>query len=139
MSGDNARLAREFVTKVLATGDLDRADELVSPEVVVHVPVRPEPLRGLEALKRYIAGFRAALPDVGFTVEDEIVQDDRVVLRVTVHGTHRGELLGVPPTGRYVRVPEVLILRFAEGRIVEDWVSVDLLGLLAQLDALPNR
>jgi steroid delta-isomerase-like uncharacterized protein len=133
------QLARRFVTDVLAGGDLDRADDLVAADVVVHVPVRPEPLRGLAALKDYIAGFRAALPDVGFVIEDEIAEGDRVVLRLTIDGTHRGELLGVAPTGRRVRVPEVLILRVAGGRIVEDWVQVDLLGLLAQLEAGPGH
>jgi steroid delta-isomerase-like uncharacterized protein len=133
------QLARRFVSDVLAAGDLGRADDLVADDVVVHVPVRPEPLRGLAALKEYIATFRAALPDVGFVIEDEIAQDDRVVLRLTVDGTHRGELLGVAPTGKRISVPEVLILRVSGGRIVEDWVQVDLLGLLAQLGALPGR
>jgi predicted ester cyclase len=135
---DPALIARRFVAEVLDGGRLAAAGELVSPEVVVHVPAREEPLRGLDALTAYIAGFRAALPDVAFELEDLLADGDRVAVRLTVSGTHAGELLGVAPTGRRVRVPEVLILRVEDGLIVEDWVQADLLGLLAQLGAGPG-
>jgi steroid delta-isomerase-like uncharacterized protein len=136
---DPARTARRFVVEVLDGGRLEAAGELVSPGVVVHAPARDEPLRGLDALTAYIAGFRAALPDVSFRIEDLLADGDRVAVRLTVSGTHEGELLGVAPTGRRVSVPEVLILRVEDGLIVEDWVQVDLLGLLAQLGGGPGH
>jgi steroid delta-isomerase-like uncharacterized protein len=136
---DAALIARRFVEDVLDAGKLDAAGQFVSADVVVHVPASDEPLRGLGALTAYIAGFRLALPDVAFEIEDLLADGDRVAVRLTVTGTHEGELLGVAPTGRRVRVGEVLILRVEDGLIVEDWVQADLLGLLAQLGAGPGH
>lgn len=133
-----ALIARRFVEEVLDAGKLDTAGQVVSPGVVVHVPASDEPLRGLDALTAYIAGFRLALPDVAFQIDDLLADGDRVAVRLTVTGTHEGELLGVAPTGRRISVGEVLILRIDDGLIVEDWVQVDLLGLLAQLGAGPG-
>lgn len=132
---DPATIARRFVAEVLDGDQLHRAAELVAPGVVVHAPTRDEPLVGLDALLGYIRSFRAALSDLSFRVEDVLADGDRVALRLTVAGTHSGELFGIAATGLRVSVPEVLILRVSGGLIVEDWVQADLLGLRAKLAA----
>jgi steroid delta-isomerase-like uncharacterized protein len=130
---DAATVARAFVTDVLGPGDLAALDGLVHPDVVVHPPTATEPLRGRDALGTYIAGFRRALDGLDFAIEDVISEGDRAVVRLTVTGTHVGDLLGVAATGKRVSVPEVLILKVSDGVIVEDWVFADLLGLLGAL------
>jgi steroid delta-isomerase-like uncharacterized protein len=94
--------------------------------------------RGPEAIKRRLDEWRAAFPDWRFTVEDMVAEGDLVMTRCTVRGTHRGELLGLPPTGREVAYTEILISRVSEGRIVEQSVLIDRLGLLQELGALPD-
>jgi steroid delta-isomerase-like uncharacterized protein len=120
----------------LNAGDLATLDELVAPGFVDRMPLPGVP-PGRDGLKQVIAQFRAAFPDAHWTVEDLIAEGDKVAVRVTFRGTHRGELFGVPPTGRQVTVPGIGIYRVVDGQIAEEWVVRDLLGLLQQLGALP--
>lgn len=82
--------------------------------------------------------FRAAFPDLEMSVDDMIVAGDMVADRVTWRATHRGELMGIPPTGRRVTVTEIHLARIADGKIVERWGNWDPLGLLRQLGAVPT-
>ena len=81
--------------------------------------------------------MRAALPDVQISIEDTVVEGDKVVVRVALEGTHRGEGLGVSPTGRRVKIAGIVLVQFADGRIIRGWNSWDQLGLLQQLGAIP--
>jgi steroid delta-isomerase-like uncharacterized protein len=96
-----------------------------------------EELRGIpptrEGLKQKYTLLRAGFPDFGFMIEDLFGVDDRVAVRVTVRGTHEGEFMGQPATGRRFAVPSVGIFRIADGRIVEHWGIFDQLAMLAQL------
>jgi predicted ester cyclase len=94
--------------------------------------------RGAEAVKRRISDWQAAFPNWRFTVEDMLAEGDLVMTRCTVRGTHQGELFSLPPTGREVAYTEILLSRVAEGRIVEQSVLVDRLGLLQELGVLPG-
>jgi predicted ester cyclase len=78
-----------------------------------------------------------AFPDLHIAVEDMIAEGDKIVIRDTVTGTHKGELMGVPPTGNSVSYNEIFIFRFAEGRVIETWGVVDVLSLMRQLGAIP--
>jgi predicted ester cyclase len=84
-----------------------------------------------------VMAFRTAFPNWVETVEDVIGEDDRVVVRVTGSGTHRGEFQGVAPTGRHVTAGGIGIARIEDGRIAEAWAAYDALGLLVQLGAIP--
>jgi predicted ester cyclase len=97
-----------------------------------------EPIRGLDAFKQFIAAQFGVFPDMAVTVEDLIAEGDRVAARVTTRGTHAGELIGLPPTGRRVEWSGISMTRHAGGKIVEQWGEFDALGLLQQLsgDAL---
>jgi steroid delta-isomerase-like uncharacterized protein len=88
-------------------------------------------------LKGAVQLFRTAFPDLHFTIEDEIAEGDTVVSRWTARGTHRGEFMGTPPTGRTIAVTGMDILHFVDGRIRENWAAFDALGLLQQLGAIP--
>ena len=95
-------------------------------------------LVGREGHKQLIAAFRAAFPDLRVAVEDLLEEGDRVALRWRAEGTHRGELMGIAPTGRRVTLTGIEILRIAGGKIAEYWQSWDRLGMYQQLGAVPG-
>ncbi len=111
-------------------------DELIAAHYVRHDPNAPE-VRGPEAEKQLVTMYLTAFPDLHFTIEDLIAEGDTVVARLQVQGTHKGELLGIPPTDKGVTLTAIEIYRLADGKIVEQWVVVDTLGLLQQLGAIP--
>jgi steroid delta-isomerase-like uncharacterized protein len=131
----NKQVVRRFVDEY-QTGRSDQAfAELLAPDVVDHS--RPPGIApGAEGVRQQFEGFRAAFPDFRATVLDQIAEGDRVVTRKVFHGTHEGELMGIPATGREVEIHLIDIVRVAEGRIVEHWNVVDLLGVMRQLGAL---
>jgi predicted ester cyclase len=82
--------------------------------------------------------FRQAFPDSYFTVEDMIAEGDKVATHKTFHGTHEGEFMGMPPTGRRVSMELIDIVRISEGRVVEHWSMGDNLGMMQQLGVIPR-
>ena len=90
-----------------------------------------------EELKQHIAAFEAAFPGYGMIVEDMIAEGDKVVVRGAMHGTHKGDLMGIPPTGKQVTISVIIIYRIADGKIVEHWMIADQLGLMQQLGVFP--
>lgn len=131
--------AHRLADEVFTQGDLAVADELVAADYVHHVP-GDQPAPGLTGLKEWVTLMHRTFPDFRVIVEDQIAEGDRVVQRMTARGTHQGELFGIPPTGTGVCVPFIEINRVGpDGKFVEHWSSVDLLGLLQQLGALPTQ
>jgi steroid delta-isomerase-like uncharacterized protein len=112
-------------------GAYDLADELFHPESVT--PDAPQLPRGPEGCKQVARIFRTAFPDFNMTVEDVVAEDDLVVCRFRQTGTHRGELFGVPATGRGVDFGEIALCQIAGGQIVSTWFQTDMLGLMSQL------
>jgi steroid delta-isomerase-like uncharacterized protein len=112
-------------------------DEVVDPDVRIGTPL-PIDAAGAQALKQVWATLLRAYPDLHVTVEDVIAEADKLVCRNVVTGTHQGEYLGLPPTGRSVTYNEIFIFRFEGGRIAETWGVVDLLAQLRQLGAIPE-
>ncbi|HEU5333604.1 MAG TPA: ester cyclase [Actinocrinis sp.] len=111
-------------------------DEVTAPDVVVRTPL-PIGTTGAQALKEVFRRLRHAFPDLHIAVEDTIAEGDKVVFRNTVTGTHRGEYMGVAPTGKTIRYEEIFILRTAGGRIAELWGVVDIAAQMRQLGLLP--
>jgi steroid delta-isomerase-like uncharacterized protein len=111
-------------------------DEVVEPDLVFHAPV-PTDATGVQALKRVWVVLLRAFPDIHVAVEDVIAEGDRVVTRNTVTGTHQGDFLGLPPTGKSVSYNEIFVVRFADGRIAEIWGVVDALAQMKQLGMIP--
>jgi steroid delta-isomerase-like uncharacterized protein len=116
---------------------LDFLDELCTPGYRVHFPGTPEPM-GSEASKPVWSQYFVAFPDLRHTVEDLFAEDDRVVLRMRIRGTHTGEFMGLPPTGRTIALSSINVLRCAGGKVAEQWIEYDALGMLQQLGAIPS-
>ena len=137
MSEKNKAIARaEF--EVWSNGDLDRLDDLVAPDVVHHDPYDPHAADGLDGLKETIRLNRKAFPDMRITVEDQLAEGDKVTTRWTATMTHEGRLGSAAPTGRRATISGITIERFGDGKVVEAWRSMDTLGLLRGIGALPD-
>jgi steroid delta-isomerase-like uncharacterized protein len=122
------------------TGDAEliskTIDEIVEPDALVRTPL-PTDATGAELLKEVFARLLRAYPDLHITVDDLIGEGDKVVMRDTVTGTHQGEYMGIPPTGKSVTYSEIFIARFAGGRIAETWGVVDVFSQMKQLGVIP--
>lgn len=136
----NKRIGRLVLEEMWGRGRLDLADELYAADYDDHVGKGPEPaeLRGADGIKRAVAAFRTAFPDLTYMVEDEIAEGDLVMARFSARGTHLGPFLGLAPTGRVVTYAGIDVNRIRDGRIVESWVQYDALGLLQQLGIVPE-
>jgi steroid delta-isomerase-like uncharacterized protein len=123
------------------TGDAEliskTIDELVEPDALIRTPL-PLETTGAQKLKEVFARLHRAYPDLHVTIEDLVAEGDKVVSRNTVTGTHRGEYMGLPATGKSVTYNEIFIARFAGGRIAETWGVVDVLSQMRQLGAIPG-
>ena len=128
--------ARRLPEELLTQGDLAIADEVLAPDHIHHALTRPA--SGVEGAKQFVLALRRAFPDLSAVVEAEIAEGETVVQRIACSGTHQGELLGLPPTGRRAAWQLVAIQRIGpDGKCAEHWASWDQLGLLQQLGALP--
>jgi predicted ester cyclase len=137
MSAENKIIARRYGEDFWGRGDLQAAAELFAPDVIDHCPL-PGQAPGLEGQRQVVSMFRNAFPDLRVTADDIVAEADRVVLRWTGHGTHRGELMGIAPTGRQVRITGIDILRVGGGRIVERWGEDNAFSLMQQLGVIPG-
>lgn len=138
MSDQNTALVERAIAEVWNQGNFSNLDELVANDIVVHTSTPGDEIRGAAGIRQFYTMLRDAFPDIHFTVEDQIAAGDRVVTRWTASGTHRGEFMGVAPTGRRVRVSGVDIDRIVGGKVVECWPITDYLHLLQQLGAVPE-
>jgi predicted ester cyclase len=122
------------------TGDVEliskTIDELVEPNAAIHTPLSIE-ATGAQLLKEVFGRLLRAYPDLHITVEDLIEEGDKIVSRNTVTGTHQGEYMGLPPTGKSVTYNEIIIVRFAGGRVAETWGVVDVFSQMKQLGVIP--
>ncbi len=134
---EHLKLARRLFEEGWSKGNLDVVDECVGASYVGYDPAQPEPTRGIEALKQSIQGYRAAFPDLTFTIDEAYAAGaDHTVLRWTARGTQQGALLGISPTGRSASVVGLTLSRIEGGKIVEEHTNWDTLGLLQQLGAI---
>jgi steroid delta-isomerase-like uncharacterized protein len=132
----NKVVARRFGEEVWGHGDLQAAEELLAENFIEHNPV-PGQGPGREGHKQVLKVWRVGFPDLTITVDDVLGDGDQVVVRWTAHATHRGELMGIPATGRPVTLTGIDILRIVDGRIVERWGEFNSAEMLQQLGALP--
>jgi predicted ester cyclase len=122
------------IYQAVNTGDLALLDKFVAPGYVEH----SEGFQGVEPFKQQITAFRAAFPDLRVTIEDLLLADGgRFASRTTVTGTHTGDLMGMPPTGRRISVEAVDIGRIADGQAQERWGGLNMYALLTQLGVIP--
>ena len=138
MSQENKALFERLITEVFGRGNLNVVDELIAQDVIDHDPV-PGQEPGVAGLKAGAKMFRSAFPDLNVTVEDLIAEGDKVVARVTTTGTHKGDFMGIPATGRSISVKEFHIVRILNGKAVEHWGLEDSLGMMQQLGVIPEE
>lgn len=134
MSEENKAIARRS-WEAVTQGDLDAQMEVYAADCVIHEP--DEDIHGTEGLRQFVAMFLNAFPDMQIAVEDEIAEGDKVVTRWRARGTHRGELMGIPPTGNKVSITGITIHRIENGKIAEEWEMPDNLGMMQQLGIIP--
>jgi hypothetical protein len=132
---DNRANFRHFCD-AMNTGDPEiisrTIDELVEPDALIRTPL-PLDSTGRDRLKEVFTRLHRAFPDLHVTIEDLIAEGDKVVARNTVTGTHRGEYMGLQPTGKSVTYDEIFIFRFVGGRVAETWGVVDVFAQMRQL------
>jgi predicted ester cyclase len=136
----NKANSRRFYKDAANKGNVDLLDELADPNGVIHQAdgVGGTDIRGREAFKQFLKTYYAAFPDLRFTVEDQVAEGDKVVTRWTSEGTHKGELMGIAPTGKHAaNVTGISIDRYSGGKFVEGWGNWDTLGLMQKLGIIP--
>ncbi len=106
-------------------------DELQMPDVQYHSSSMQ--LNGVEEYKQAYGMFLSAFHDTKITIEDMIAEDDKVITQVTMHGVHRGEFEDIPPTGKSISISGFTLYRLVDGKIAEEWESLDELGMMTQL------
>ena len=136
----NKATARRWFTDIIAQGQLEVADEIFAANHVIHDPHAPPSgwPNGPEGLKMVASVFGGGFRDWNITVEDQLAEGDRVASRWVASAINTGSVMGVPPSGKTVRVTGVNVARFAEGKIVESWFNFDMLTLLQQIGAIPE-
>ena len=133
MSKRNKALVSRIWNEIWNEGALGVCNEVFAPEYVGCIPGMQQPVRGPEEFKQLVAVYRNAFPDVHLTVEDVFADGDRVAVRWTSRGTHRGELMGIPPTGRPIAIMGISLFQIKDGKIVCEWEGFDTMGMMQQL------
>jgi len=132
---ENKALVRRFVEEVQARGDVDAIDELLAPDLINHTP--PPGLPADREGARLITGaIRSAFPDHDAVIEQMVGEGDLVATYKTFTGTHSGEFMGIPPTGRRVTIRVMDFVRIRDGKVVDHWNIVDVAGLMGQLGVM---
>ena len=133
----NKDVIRAYVETIFNQRQVERADELVAPDYVDHAAL-PGQVPGLEGAKDKWAMYLAGIPDLRVRVEELVAEGDKVAVRRSYAGTHRGTLLGIPPTGKQLQLGGISIFRLAGGKITEQWEQLDRMALMQQLGVLPT-
>ena len=137
MSEENKAVVRRF-WEAFNSHNLDGWDEVCAANFMNHDPGLPTPHADLPTLKQTIGMLQTAFPDLKASEEDLISGGDRVVVRRTFRGTHMGEFMGVVPSSKEVEFTGIFISRLSGGKIEEQWVVFDALGMLRQIGAVPS-
>jgi steroid delta-isomerase-like uncharacterized protein len=122
--------------EVLNKGNMQVVDELIAPNFVEHDPF-PGQAPGVEGLKQAMVALRQAFPDLHVTVDEMLSDGDKVVIRSTMKGTHKGNFMNIPATGKQISVEGIDIVRISNGRAVEHWGVTDNLTMMQQLGLVP--
>ena len=133
---ENKAMIRRVWEEVFNKGNLAVADEIMATNYVYHGSGGQE-FKGPEGFKQLITMFRTAFPDLRITVEDMFAEGDKVAHRATIRGTHKGDFMGIAPTGKQVTIAAIVISRFVGGKEVEAWANLDQLAMMQQMGIAP--
>jgi steroid delta-isomerase-like uncharacterized protein len=139
MSEQNERATRKGIDEVWNGGRMEAIDEIVGAGYVRHDPALPGPVDGARELEEVVRLYRNAFPDLNIEIEEMHSAGDVVVTRWRASGTHRGDLMGLAPTGKHSQVTGMTLQRFSGGKVTDEFVEWDQLGMLRRLGVLPER
>ena len=129
----NKALVRRNFEVIWSQCNLDAADEIIAPEYVGHIATLPDVVRGVEAFKQVILLFHFAAPDMRFEIQDQLAEGNKVATRWVGHGTHKGEFMGIAPSGQRLAVTGMSFHRIENGCIHESWDDWDALSMLQHM------
>jgi steroid delta-isomerase-like uncharacterized protein len=132
---ENKALVHRYLEEVYNKKNVAAIDELIAPNLIAHAYGPPADREGY---KQVLSMLFTAFPDYHLTVEDMVAEGDKVAVRFTWSGTHKGEFTGLAPTGKQVTVTAMTIHRVEDGKVVETWGLVDRLGQMQQLGVVPS-
>jgi steroid delta-isomerase-like uncharacterized protein len=138
MSDQNKAIVRRLFEELWNKGNLSLADQLFTPNYTHHDSSSPDFGHGPEGERKRATLYRNAFPDLRLTIEDLIAEGDTVMARWSGHGTHKGDLNGIAPTGKHVTISGVTIVRCVNAKLSEGYVNWDALGLMQQLGVVPE-
>lgn len=134
-SEDNKALVLRFFELGPSGGNMNAANALLSPDFAMHTPLPASP--GIKGINEVVTACRAAFEHLNVTVEDMVAEKDRVAARFTARGVHKGDFMGLSPTGKPITMTGIEIFRIKDGKIAELWGEANLLGLMQQLGIFP--
>lgn len=134
---ENKAVVHRFFDEVMNAHNAAAIDQILAPNFLNYFAGRPPSDR--ETVRRYLPLYPAAFPDVHTTVEDMVAENDQVSVRFTLRGTHQGEFMGLPPSGRAVTMGGMALFRLANGQIIEEYVNEDTASLIQQISPAPPR
>ena len=137
MSTEINQAALGKFAEAVNSGNFDIFDQVVAPDCVDHDPAAGQVV-GPAGYRMFFSGMRAAFPDMAVALETMVANDDTIAFAYTLTGTHKGPLMGIPPSGKKVRIRGLQISKFKGGKMVERWGSSDELTLLKQIGAIPS-
>lgn len=130
----NKQHYRRFIQEIFNDGHLDRLSEFAAPDYVVR-EAPPSTPAGPEGIAQIVTMFRTGFPDLNIVIEELIGEGDWIAARATTHGTHKGMIFGIAPTGRKIAVSGLTMVRIVDGKLKESWVKNDVPSLMNQLGA----
>ncbi|MDV3347283.1 ester cyclase [Leptolyngbyaceae cyanobacterium CCMR0082] len=131
MSDTHQAIIRRYIEEVINKGNFSAIEEFVHPDYIFGSP--SEEVQGADGLKGFIEAFRTAFPDLKIQVDDLATEKNKVVTCFTLTGTHNGDLMGIPATGKPVNVHGMILSRFKADKIIEEWEILDQLAMFQQL------
>jgi steroid delta-isomerase-like uncharacterized protein len=133
---ENKAMVRRIFEEVFNKGNLSVVDEIMANDYVFHMGQGMD-VKGPDGFKQFATMFRTAFPDLHITIDDMVAEGDRVATRETMRGTHKGDFMGIRPTGKQCTTTGMVIIRFAGGKEVEAFGIVDMLAMYQQLGIVP--
>lgn len=134
---DNVALFRRVIDELANKGNLAVVDEYFAPDFLEHEQLPPGIPPGREAVKAIFSMLHAGFPDLHANIEDTMAQDDRVLMRMTWHGTHTGDFMDIPATGKPVTFTVFDQVRIVDGKLTEHWGVLDMMAVMQQISPMP--
>lgn len=137
MSSQNKSIVHNWVEEVINKQQFDQIETYFAPDYVNHM-IPPGQPQGPAGERQLTLMFLSAFPDGRMSIEDDLAEGDLVAGRGTFSGTHQGDFMGIPATGKAINIPIINVLRLADGKIVENWSALDMMGMMQQLGVIPS-